>query len=537
MNKYETDGNLLEKKQKCAITALRVTLTQSPGKSTRQASAELNISCHSLQRILHVDLKLFPYELTVQAVKKSTSGGCGRLDGVSDDTDFELWDSRWGPRGWCKPSCIPITVILILIVLVVLLPLMEQKEIELAKSSSSLCSQSCRFSLVESIPEGLIYPNGTKFHASTYDVWSDLINLAQHSIEIGSFYWTLRSNDVSPGDPSSQKGEDIFQALLKAGIQNKVNIRIAQNFPSGSMTNVDTEILSQKGAAEVRSVNFPKLMGGGVLHTKLWIVDQEHFYVGSANLDWRALTQVKEMGIVVYNCSCLAADILKIFEVYWFLGNPDSKIPSKWPETLSTQYNINTPFSININTTNKADVFIASSPPPFCPDGRSTDIDTILDIIAKAENFINIAVMDYFPMEIYSPKKRFWPVIDNALRAAAIDNHVKVRLLISYWNHTRAEAQNFLRSLTDINVPSTPEQAKIPFARVNHNKYMVTDNAAYIGTSNWSGDYFTKTGGVSVVVRTSNSKNETSHNTLRDQLQEVFDRDWSSVYATPLVNA
>jgi phospholipase D3/4 len=30
-------------------------------------------------------------------------------------------------------------------------------------------------------------------------------------------------------------------------------------------------------------------------------------------------------------------------------------------------------------------------------------------------------------------------------------------------------------------VPSTPEQAKIPFARVNHNKYMVTDNAAYIG--------------------------------------------------------
>jgi hypothetical protein len=30
-------------------------------------------------------------------------------------------------------------------------------------------------------------------------------------------------------------------------------------------------------------------------------------------------------------------------------------------------------------------------------------------------------------------------------------------------------------------VPSTPEQEKIPFARVNHNKYMVTDNAAYIG--------------------------------------------------------
>lgn len=31
-------------------------------------------------------------------------------------------------------------------------------------------------------------------------------------------------------------------------------------------------------------------------------------------------------------------------------------------------------------------------------------------------------------------------------------------------------------------VPSyTAAQSQIPFARVNHNKYMVTDNTAYIG--------------------------------------------------------
>ena len=31
-------------------------------------------------------------------------------------------------------------------------------------------------------------------------------------------------------------------------------------------------------------------------------------------------------------------------------------------------------------------------------------------------------------------------------------------------------------------VPSfTPDQAAIPFARVNHNKYMVTEKVAYIG--------------------------------------------------------
>lgn len=30
-------------------------------------------------------------------------------------------------------------------------------------------------------------------------------------------------------------------------------------------------------------------------------------------------------------------------------------------------------------------------------------------------------------------------------------------------------------------VPASPTQRKIPFARVNHNKYMVTEKTVYIG--------------------------------------------------------
>ena len=33
----------------------------------------------------------------------------------------------------------------------------------------------------------------------------------------------------------------------------------------------------------------------------------------------------------------------------------------------------------------------------------------------------------------------------------------------------------------------TEDQKKIPFARVNHNKYMVTDKTAYIGMCSWRG--------------------------------------------------
>ena len=40
-----------------------------------------------------------------QVVKKSSGGGgSGRLDGALDDTEFELWDSRFMLRGDHEPE-------------------------------------------------------------------------------------------------------------------------------------------------------------------------------------------------------------------------------------------------------------------------------------------------------------------------------------------------------------------------------------------------------------------------------------------------
>lgn len=60
-----------------------------------------------------------------------------------------------------------------------------------------------RIQLVESIPEGLVF-NGTVKHLATFDVWKNLIRNASSSIEIASFYWTLRENETYP-HPSSKK--------------------------------------------------------------------------------------------------------------------------------------------------------------------------------------------------------------------------------------------------------------------------------------------------------------------------------------------
>nr|CAD7577065.1 unnamed protein product [Timema californicum] len=245
-----------------------------------------------------------------------------------------------------------------------------------------------------------------------------------------------------------------------------------------------------------------------------------------------------ELGI-----QCIKQQVVLIIQVYWFLGDPKAVIPPVWPSNLSTSYNVDTPMNISFNGT-EVQTYLGSSPPPFCPEGRSTDLDAILKIMSTAEQFIYIAVMDYVPLTIYTPKIQFWPDIDDALRRAAINNNVHVRLLISHWNHTRPATLNFLSSLRQISysfpgvvlevklfvVPSTEAQSKIPYARVNHNKYMVTDNTAYIGTSNWSGDYFINTAGIGLVVREPEGVYNQSES-IRAQLQAVFDRDWNSVYA------
>ncbi|XP_020812470.1 phospholipase D3 [Drosophila serrata] len=406
----------------------------------------------------------------------------------------------------------------------------------------------CNIQLVETIPQNLTYPAGSPQFLGTYEAWLQLLDSAKQTLDIGSFYWTLKAEDT-PGvnDSSTQPGEDVFARLLANGNGGsrtpRIKIRIAESEPSSVSPNMDTNQLASNGAAEVVSVSFPKFFGGGVLHTKLLIVDEEHFYLGSANMDWRALTQVKEMGVLATNCRALALDVKKIFEAYWILGHTkDSRIPS-WNWNLNTNFNLQSPMKINVNKNTTMEGFLSSSPPPLSARGRTEDLDAIISTIDSAITYVNIAVMDYYPLTIYDQRHHYWPFIDDALRRAAVERGVAVKLLISWWKHSNPSEDKYLKSLQDLAskednidiqirrfiVPEDESQGKIPYARVNHNKYMVTDRTAYIGTSNWSGDYFTNTAGIGLVL---SETHETEHTkTLRSDLRDVFERDWNSGYA------
>lgn len=146
---------------------------------------------------------------------------------------------------------------------------------------------------------------------------------------------------------------------MNAGTKRGITIRIAQSAPTKSSPNIDTEILAKRKAAMVRSVNFPRLLNGGVLHTKLWVVDDAHMYIGSANMDWRSLMQVKELGVLLTNCSCLVKDVSKIFNVYWDMGKDDARIPPAWPKTYATKFNITNPLTVNFNEEYKMNTYFS----------------------------------------------------------------------------------------------------------------------------------------------------------------------------------
>ncbi|NWT49192.1 PLD3 Phospholipase, partial [Chroicocephalus maculipennis] len=304
----------------------------------------------------------------------------------------------------------------------------------------------------------MIFGNDSIRNPSTFFTWMNLLGSVNRSLDIASFYWTLTNEDTGTHEPSASQVRR-HPALSGTRLPfRRLNPVPDAVFPSVSSfltvsaifggnfqpQTADARTLRFPGAA-VRAVDMPQLTGG-VLHTKFWLVDGTHLYVGSANMDWRSLTQVKELGAAVYNCSCLAQDLGKIFEAYWALGVPGASIPAPWPENYSTAFNMETPLELKLNDTAAA-VYFSSSPPPLCAEGRTPDLGALLDVIDAAEAFVAVAVMSYLPTTEFSRPRRFWPAIDNRLRRAVFERGVKVRLLAACWRHSSPAMFPFLRSL------------------------------------------------------------------------------------------
>jgi phosphatidylserine/phosphatidylglycerophosphate/cardiolipin synthase-like enzyme len=221
----------------------------------------------------------------------------------------------------------------------------------------------------------------------------------------------------------------------------------------------------------------------------------------------------------------LAGYIMRIFNLDWKLSKlkPVNKPLKLKPIQAENIINEAHPIELSYN---KKPVFLypTFSPIGYIYPGMVSDESAILKLINGAQKRVLIQLLTYNP-DGYGT---FYPTLDDALRKAALRG-VKVKLLVSNWN-LRKPGVNFLKSLQvipniQVKFSVIPQYSGgfIPFARVEHCKYLVVDNnLLWLGSSNWAKSYFYRSRNVGVVIR---------GQTVNSTVAKVFFKSWDSSYA------
>ncbi|XP_069092660.1 inactive phospholipase D5 [Pleurodeles waltl] len=412
--------------------------------------------------------------------------------------------------------------------------------------SEDNCQNKCRVTLVENIPEGLGYSENATSHLSLFQGWVNLLNTAEKSVDIVSSSWDLCPDNFTHGHPSARQGKYLCERLRELKYRN-IELKLMSDIQQNTSSLLHD---LKKYDAEVLYLNMTAFTEGR-LHASFWVVDRKHIYIGSASLDRQSLGQMKELGVILYNCSCLVLDLQRIFALYSSLKYKDN-VPQTWSRRLYGLFGTETALKVQLNET-EVNVFVSNSPKSFCPTDRVTDVDAIFSVIDDAQRFIYVSVMDYMPLVVNNNMTSYWPYLDGKIREALVLRRIKVRLLISCWKDTHPLTFNFVTSLKAVcsELPDCSLEAKVyilerpklfapkelrnaSFPRINRSKYMVTDRAAYIGNFDWVGNEFTHNAGVGLVIKETDMMNDRNGTSIIEQLKAVFERDWYSRHARSL---
>ena len=455
--------------------------------------------------------------------------------------------------------------------------------------------------LVESIPKGLEDLRGTPGVQYTEDVLVRLTDAAKSSIDLTAMYWALLADPHSDDEKGfdAEKldamgavyGRALYEAL-RAAARRGVNIRILQS-PGFSDSPQESETLRAEFPDRI-SIHSVKMGdwygGGGIMHQKIWIFDARHIYLGSANMDWKSIAQVKEMGVVVADCPELAADTARYFEG-WFafatltpvsaaVFDPAARIDRRVPPwsdlvpqgqrapspldhpKFATAYNRGAPLRLNLDGQDGG-VFLTGCPNEVRGNGRTRDEEGLVYTIDDARRSISVSVMDFAPVGLYARQSAgpeiggkgsipndtpvWWPSLFDALLSAVLTRKVYVRLLVSKWAHTSGLIAPFLRALQTAADAGRADRY-MSAGQLEIKQFIVpgwdsTNGPArkYPGHTRVNHTKYIVTDrriniGTSNMTwdyfaSTAGSSFNADHPALVHTLQAVFDRDWASSYA------
>ena len=348
------------------------------------------------------------------------------------------------------------------------------------------------------------------------DVWLEMIQGARRTIDLEQFYVS-----TWPGEPLEPVLAEIGRA---AGRGVRVRILIDAGMHETSPQPADS--LGKVPGIEVRLLDMKKL-AGGIQHAKLIMVDGEQVFEGSQNFDWRSLEHIHELGVRVRDRR-VAAAFGRVFEMDWARGSaPGPETAAASAATVAQPVPARPALSpeglipIVEAPGDTALVWTSFSPGSLLPDSTAWDLDALARLLDGARHEVVAQFLSYGT----GPPARRDTTLDGALRRAAARG-VRVKLIVSDWEAGGHGMPDFLSLMQVPNLQAklsrVPEWSKgyIPFARVEHCKYLVVDSLwTWVGTSNWEPSYFHATRNAALTLR---------NRRLALQARRIFEASWDA---------
>ncbi|HAH30833.1 MAG TPA: phospholipase [Elusimicrobia bacterium] len=366
--------------------------------------------------------------------------------------------------------------------------------------------------ITESVPEETVY--GSTLTARPLEVWLAMINGASKTLDIEQFYIATVS-----GEPLEQ-----VLSAIKAAAGRGVKVRIMVDSVMMKESGAPLAELGSTANIETRVIHYRKL-GGGVQHSKFFVADSSSVYVGSQNFDWRSLKHIHELGLRIESPRA-AQTFEAVFEADWLMAASRDKADGV--EYFKTPV----PAAVTRKKPEKAllngrevSYYTAFSPKEFKPKKFDAEIDELVSLIKGAKISLSAQVMTYSLKDRGAGKK--WTELDEAFRAAA-KKGVTVRLIFADWA-MGGKADADIKELSKaknitVKISSLPQHSGgfVPFARVEHCKYLVADDKhGFISTSNWSRDYFYEARDAAIIITGAPAI---------EALNDVFYKAWNGPY-------
>ncbi|XP_050216604.1 uncharacterized protein LOC126667634 [Mercurialis annua] len=375
---------------------------------------------------------------------------------------------------------------------------------------ASSADSQCKAWLVQSIPTDMPHLRQVPGVLSTGDVLRWLAGNSSKELDIIAQYWQLiaqpedeHSGDYGYSNEHMKKfgafeGSAVYNSIIDAANRN-ISIRLLQHsgvYPD--YTKEADDIASGRSNVESVTLLLGNYWGSGIVHAKVWISDNKDVYIGSANNDWKALTQIKEVGIYLVGCNKIARKVETYFQNLWTLGHLNAldytttvwdqqwqinrTVPC-WSHFIHRKERCRSPLSHHFvetshvagypilsdphmfkvpivtpgynNSTLKPESSYLSFAPPELSFGKyQTDEQAWIETIKSVGNgeTVRINTMDWLGQSQFTKPKVYWSSLSSAISEVIFSKNATVKIMVAYWAHYINNTEQYLKSLLYSNV-------------------------------------------------------------------------------------